>query len=128
MGILERIADSHLMLLGTKPSTRPRIGEGRGALSFVTENPTTELAVNQVRIATAEIKTYSFLTSWVNDVPGSELIPAFMLTEIEPEALASLHEGHDLGRIAETASLLVMARSLGSIAQRLVLSEIEYID
>ena len=133
MSVIERIADSHLILLGVKPTMKARTGQALGALSFVSKNPTTKIAVEHVHIIMAgnehnpPRENYASMLNWIGTVQDPELVPEFMLTEFEPETLAHLDEASDIDicEVADTARHLIMARSLGSIAQRLVLSEID---
>jgi hypothetical protein len=133
MSVIEKIAESHLILLGVRPTMKPRTGQALGSLAFVSKNPTTTIAVEHVHLImagnehTPPRNGYDSMLNWIGAVQDPELVPDFMLTELEPQTIAHLGEASDIDiiEVAETARHLVMARSLGSIAQRLVLSEIE---
>jgi hypothetical protein len=131
MEILEKIAGSNNLLNGSRPYDRPKLG----TIAFLDEHQGTPLAVIRAHtilmgISSARMQDkYKKASDWIdNYVDDADTIPTFMLTEIEPSLVEKINVLCDIDDMVEAATSLMLARKLGEYANKLVLSQIGYID
>ncbi len=129
MAILERLASTQDILNGVREIKRPKVG----TLRFLHEHEGTNAAVLLAHTVMTGVqgidsrRRYEVANRYFETIEAIETVPDFMLTDLEPSHIAAAVELGQIENVTRAARLLTIARSLGYLAQPIVLCEIEYI-